>query len=151
MLRLDSPPILDIRRADVSDHTYIDAFHKIFPMAPALLLSALTAWILVDLYFSGLQEQMRPVERDWAQAAASNESLHRIPDKAREMLGIGLPDTTSIQLNEYMLSKRASALHVSISVVGQRLIEALRGSWDEDIWRSLRVLVEVIETGPQPS
>ncbi|KIV81218.1 hypothetical protein PV11_08645 [Exophiala sideris] len=150
MLRLDSPSIIDIRRADVSDHTYIDAFHKIFPMAPALLLSALTAWILVDIYFSKLKEQMRPMERHWAQLAASNESLHQIPDKAREMLGIGLPDTTSIQLNEYMLSKRASVLRVSISVVGQRLIEALRGAWDEDIWRSLKVLVEVIETSPQP-
>lgn len=90
------------------------------------------------------------MERCWAQAAASNESLHRIPDKAREMLGIGLPDTTSIQLNEYILSKRASAMQASISVIGQRLIEALRDSWDDDIWRSLKVLVEVIETSPQP-
>ncbi|KAI1623885.1 hypothetical protein EDD37DRAFT_610089 [Exophiala viscosa] len=86
MLRLDSPPILDIRRAGVSDRTYIDAFHKIFPMAPALLLSALTAWILVDIYFSDLKDQMRPMERDRARTEALNEGLHRIPDKAREML-----------------------------------------------------------------
>ncbi len=85
-----------------------------------------------------------------AQAAASNEGLYRIPDKVREVLGVGLPDAASIRLNEYALRKRAMAGQASIGVIGQRLVEALRGSWDEDIWRSLKVLVEVIESSPHP-
>lgn len=151
MLRLDSSAVLEIRCPHVADKTYIQALQKVFPAAPSLLLSALTACIIVDLYLSRLKDHhSEPMERYWAQAAASNESLHRIPHKAREMLGIGLPDSTSIRLNEYALKRRASAIHASVEVVGQKLIEALRGSWDDDIWRSLKVLVEVIEARPQP-
>jgi hypothetical protein len=150
MLQLDSPAVLELRNPQVSDQTYIDVFQQIFPAAASVVISALTAWIVVDLYFSRLKDQPVPIERYWAQAAASNENLHRIPDKAREMLGIGLPDAASIQLNEYALRRRASAIQASVGVIGQRLVEALRGSWDEDIWRSLRVLVEVIERSPQP-
>ncbi|KAK5232145.1 hypothetical protein LTR47_006674 [Exophiala xenobiotica] len=150
MLRLDSVPILEIRSPQVADQIYIDALQRIFPTAPTLLLSALTAWILVDAYFTRLEEQFTPMERYWAHAAESNESLYRIPDKARVMLGIGIPDARSIRLNEYGLRMRAAAIHASIGVIGKRLIEALRGLWDDDIWRSLKVLVEVIEASPQP-
>ncbi|KIW74035.1 hypothetical protein PV04_02103 [Phialophora macrospora] len=150
MLQLDSPTVLELRNPQIADQTYIEVFQRIFPAAASVVISALTAWIFVDLYFSRLKDQPVPMERYWAQAAASNENLHRIPDKAREMLGIGLPDAASIQLNEYALRRRALAIHASVGVIGQRLVEALRGSWDEDIWRSLRVLVEVIERNPQP-
>jgi len=150
MLRLDSASVLELRSPQVAEQTYVEAIQKIFPTAPTLLISALIAWILVDIYFSQLQDQPVPMELSWTHAAASNESLYRIPDKAREMLGIGLPDATSIQLNEYALRKRAAAIHASIGAIGHRLIEALRGSWDDDIWRSLRVLVEVIEASPRP-
>ncbi|KIW25166.1 uncharacterized protein PV07_10827 [Cladophialophora immunda] len=145
MLCLDSPAVVELRNPQISNATYIEALCRIFPSASPPLISAITAWVIVDLHFSRLKDQIVPIERYWAQAAASNESLHRIPEKAREMLGIGLPDETSIRLNEYALRKRAMAMQAGIGVIGQRLIEGLRGSWDEDIWRSLKVLVEVIE------
>ncbi|EXJ63672.1 hypothetical protein A1O7_00007 [Cladophialophora yegresii CBS 114405] len=149
MLQLDSPAVLELRNPQISDRTYTMALQRVFPAAAPVLISALTAWIIVDLYFSRLRDQPLPMERYLGQAAAPQESLHRIPNKAREMLGIGLPDAASIYLNDYALRRRASAIEASIRVVGQRLVEALRGSWDEDIWRSLRVLVEVIECSPQ--
>ncbi len=150
MLRLDSVPILDIRCPHVADKTYIDALQKIFPTAPPLLLSALTAWILVDAYFARLEEQSTPMERYWTRPAECDETPYRIPDKARVMLGIDLPDTRPIRLDEYALRMRAAAIHASIGVIGKWLIEALRGLWDDDIWRSLKVLVEVIEASPPP-
>ncbi|OCT55124.1 hypothetical protein CLCR_00010 [Cladophialophora carrionii] len=150
MLQLDSPAVLELRNPQISDQTYIKALQRVFPAAAAVLISALTAWIIVDLYFSRLKAQPVPMQRYLAQAAAPQESLHRIPNKAREMLGIDLPDAASIHLNEYALRRRALAIQASVGVVGQRLVEALRGSWDEDIWRSLRVLVEVIECSAQP-
>jgi len=149
MHRLDSPVVLELRSPHLVDQTYIDPIQKIFPQAPFLLLSALVAWILVDIYLSRLTAQPPPTERCWDHAAASNESLHRIPEKAREMLGIGLPDAPSIRLNEYALRRRAAAIHARTGEIGQRLVEALRGSWDDDIWRSLKVLIEVIEASPR--
>ncbi|OAP58148.1 hypothetical protein AYL99_07238 [Fonsecaea erecta] len=148
MLCLDSPAVMELRNPHISDSTYIETLRRIFPAASSLLISAITAWVIVDLQFSRLKDQIVPMERYWAQAAASNESLHRIPEKAREMLGIGFPEETSLRLNEYALRKRVMAMQAGIGVIGQRLIEGLRGSWDEDIWRSLKVLVEVIEASP---
>lgn len=150
MLQLDSSLLAELRNPQVSAHIYIDALQRIFPSVPSVLASALTAWIIVDLYFARLKTLPVPMERYMAQAAASNEGLYRIPDKVREVLGVGLPDAASIRLNEYALRKRAMAGQASIGVIGQRLVEALRGSWDEDIWRSLKVLVEVIESSPHP-
>jgi len=150
MLQLDSPALLELRNPQVSAQTYIEALQQIFPCAPSPLVSAMTAWIIIDLYLSRLKTQPVSIERYMTQAAASNESLHRIPDKAREMLGIGIPDATSMRLNEYSLRRKVMAVQTSIGGIGRRLVEALRGSWDEDIWRSLRVLVEVIESSPQP-
>ncbi|KAH0830998.1 hypothetical protein FOPE_02027 [Fonsecaea pedrosoi] len=148
MLCLESSVVMELRNPQISNTVYLEALGRIFPSASLLLISAITAWVIVDLHFSRLKGQVVPMERYWAQAAASNESLHRIPDKAREMLGIGLPDESSIKLNEYALRKRAIAMQAGIGIIGQRLIEGLRGSWDEDIWRSLKVLVEVIEASP---
>lgn len=154
MLRLNSPAVLELRCPHVPDETYLQALQKIFPAAPSLLISALTAWIIVDLYFSNLTEYPAPSEQYWSGsgAAVCDDSPHQIqiPDKARDLLGIGLPDATSTRLNEHALRKRATAALASISVIGKTLIEALRGSWDEDIWRSLKVLVEVIEASPRP-
>ena len=150
LLQLDSPLVRELRNPQVSDQTYIDAFQRIFPSAPTLLISSLTAWIIVDMYFTRLKDQPLPWERYQEQVAAHEESLHRIPDKAREMLGIGRPEAEAMQLNEFALRKKAVAIHASVDVVEQRLVEALRGSWDEDVWRSLKVLVEVIESSSQP-
>ncbi|KAJ9608037.1 hypothetical protein H2200_007025 [Cladophialophora chaetospira] len=149
MLRLDSPAIVELRNPQISAQMYIETLQQIFPDAPSPLLSAMTAWIIVDLYFSRFKAQPLSVERYTEQAAASNDSLYRIPDKAREMLGIGIPDVASMRLNEYALRRVATTVQVSIGGIGQRLVEVLRGSWDEDIWRSLRVLVDVIESSPQ--
>lgn len=72
-----------------------------------------------------------------------------IPSKAQQMLGMNTPDVVSLRLSEHALHKRAESVSVSVAVVGQRLVEAVRGSagWDEDIWRALRVLVIVIGGG----
>ena len=146
LLQLHSPAVRELRNPQIPDQVYIEALQRIFPSAPSLLVSALTAWIMIDMYFSRLRDQPVPMERYLAQTTGSDDSLHRIPDKAREMLGIGLPDVTTIRLNECALRRRAAAAQASIGVIEQRLVETLRGTWDEDIWRSLKVLVEVIES-----
>ena len=159
ILRLDSSAIFEIRSPNIPDSTYIYALQKIFPAARELLLSALAAWILVDLYFSKIiaDAGRRPGAslarasslNSWDHltllAARSNDSLHRIPTKARDLLGIGRPDPIAERTNERALVRRAVVVSHSVGVVGQKLIEALRGAWDEDIWRALRCLVEVIE------
>jgi hypothetical protein len=151
MLQLDSPAVLDLRNPSIPDRTYLDALQRIFPMAPAVLASALAAWIIIDVHFAKLRDQAVSMETYLAaQKRLSDEGLDRIPDKAREMLGIGLPDAAMMKTTEAELRQRAMAVEASINVVGQRLVEALRGSRDEDIWRSLRVLVEVIESFPGP-
>ena len=91
----------------------------------------------------------------------SNSSLHRIPTKARDLLGITLsppphrrgqcaanPDSGPSQ-HDIALLHRAVAVQQGVSVIGQKLVEALRGptGFDEDVWRGLRVLVEVVEEG----
>ena len=152
LLQLDSPAVRELRNPQVPEQTYMEALQQIFPAAPSLLLSSLTAWMIIDMYFTRLKEQPVPgvAERLLAQMASSNDSLHRIPDKAREMLGIGLPDEATMRINEHALRRKAASIQASIAVVEQRLVEALRGSWDEDVWRSLKVLVEVIESSPRP-
>jgi hypothetical protein len=90
------------------------------------------------------QQQYRHHHEHYEQSQQTHERT--IPSKAQEMLGIGTPDVTSIRLSELALKKRAESVGISVSVVGQRLVEAIRGSagWDEDVWRALRVLVDVI-------
>lgn len=149
-LRMDSPVILELRNPQIADHTYIEVLKRIFPSAQPHVVSSLTAWIIVDMYLCRMQGQEAPMDQCLAQAATLNDGMHQIPNKAREMLGIGFPDVTSIRMNEYALGKRANAVRASIGVIGQNLVQALRGSWDEDIWRSLRVLVEIIESTSQP-
>ena len=85
-------------------------------------------------------------------AKRSNEALNRIPDKARATLGIHLPHKTEIQDLEYALRTRAQPVQVGIGVCGRKLVEALtggavrQGEAMEVLWRSLRVLVESIES-----
>jgi len=82
-----------------------------------------------------------------------NESLPFIPDKARAMLGIGIADGSSAEVGgpkDYALRRRLRTVHPGVFGVAQKLLEALRGEWDEDIWHSLKVLVEVVETSPKP-
>jgi hypothetical protein len=91
----------------------------------------------------------------------SNSSLHRIPTKARDLLGITLSppshrqprrpgnSPSSLSQHDTALLHRTIAVQQSVAVIGQKLVETLRGGlgFDEDIWRSLRVLVEVVEEG----
>ena len=121
-LRLDSAPILSIRSSHVCDQTYIDILRKIFPLASTPFLSTLTAWLLVDIYFTRIWEQSPPLEQLCGYAVGSDESLCRIPDKAREMLGIGLRGAAQIRPDGYALRKRARAIHADIGVIGQQLI-----------------------------
>jgi hypothetical protein len=146
LLQLDSAVVRELRNAQVSDQTYIEILQRIFPSAPSLLVSGLTAWIIIDIYFTRMKDWSTLSVQSLAFVELSNDGLHRIPDKAREMLGIDPPSSMLIRLNEFALRKRAEAIQASIGVVEQRLVEALRGTWDEDIWRSLKVLVEVIES-----
>ena len=111
-----------------------------------MLLSALAAWLIVDLSLLRLDlDTLEP--RNLDMAAMSNDGLHQVPVKARKVLGIKLPEATEMQAYEQVLRNRARLVVMSVGAIGQRLMEALRGSWDEDLWRSLRVLVEVIEAG----
>ena len=91
----------------------------------------------------------------------SNSPLHRIPTKARDLLGITLSPPphrrgqcaantgSDPSQHDTTLLHRTIAVQQSASVIGQRLVEALRGTsgFDEDVWRGLRVLVEVVEEG----
>jgi hypothetical protein len=113
-----------------------------------------------------------------------NSSLHRIPTKARDLLGIAQSphsgsfsdlssgdarshqepsprSTSSIRRKplpypsqpqnsgKENLLRRTIATQASVSVIAKKIVETLRGSsgFDDDIWRILRVLVEVVEEG----
>jgi hypothetical protein len=146
VLQLDSPAILELRHSNIADEIHILRLRKVFPHAATLLLSALAAWLIVDLSLLRLDlDTLEP--RNMDMAAASNDGLHQIPVKACKVLGIRLPEATEIQAYEQVLRNRARLVVMSVGAIGQRLMKALRGSWDEDLWRSLRVLVEVIEAG----
>lgn len=150
MLRLDSSSVLEIRFPEVPDQTYIDTLGKIFPTAPNMLLSSLVAWILLDIYFTQLEDASESSLWRGTGEVYPHGNMHRIPAKARAMLGLDHTEVQPVCLTVHSLANRARAVHAGMGVVSRRLIEALRGSWDEDIWRSLKVLVEVIESGRQP-
>ncbi|KAK6371374.1 hypothetical protein LTS17_009105 [Exophiala oligosperma] len=157
--RLDSSSVLEVRSPDVADQTYIDTLGKIFPTAPDTLLSSLVAWILFDIYFTQLEDasEQPGVHGGGGREEVvvhhnmnGNTNIQRIPAKARAMLG--LDDQTgdsipSVCSTVHGLGSRARTVHTGMGIVSRRLMGALRGSWDEDIWRSLKVLVEVIESG----
>lgn len=130
-IRLDSEAIRALRKSTHTDENHISCLQKIFP-APLPLLSALAAWLIVDLYLIQL-------DLEWQH---SPELRRNIPQKARAMLGIPM---SYLDPEDDLLRRRAQMIHVSVGVIGQRLLEAIRGSWDEDLWTSLRVLTDVIE------
>lgn len=164
-LHLDSPSILAIRASNISAATYLAALQRIFPAASSFQLSAIAAWIIVDVYFSRAlasktelelqsQSSQAPSHQHLvALASKSNESLARIPTKARDLLGISSPQLNlgMLACNERQLLKRVHMVMPSVYVVNQKLMESIRGQtgtgggFDEDVWRSLRVLIEVIE------
>lgn len=206
ILRLDSGALAPIRNSQITDSTYTEALGKIFPHARPILLSALAAWLIIDMWFEKtilaspeaarnapltsydvLQSNhgidfwnagsspggyhysdgesssnattpstnSEPGEFDhfaaWDAAEHSNSALKRIPTKARSLLGIShasLLDEGMLRTREAALIRRMRVVRPSANIVGQRLVIALRGEWDEDVWRCLRVMVEVIEGSP---
>ncbi|ETN38101.1 uncharacterized protein HMPREF1541_07725 [Cyphellophora europaea CBS 101466] len=195
IVRLDSPSIRAIRAPHIPDKTLIDPLVKIFPHAPILLLSALAAWLIIDIWSENaiitspscgrdaelttedvLQSQpavdiwpaaykiSSPLPPSLAQVAPSPEvqaylayawdatsPMRQIPNKARSLLGIS--DTAVLnegllKAHEAGLIRRLRVIRPSIGVIGQKLLVALRGSWDEDLWKCLKVMVEVIEESP---
>ena len=154
MLYLHSPAILQLRSPDSLDEKHIDALRYIFPSTDARTLSAIAALVIVDMYLStldygdDLEDPLSPSIREtkcWRVAAESNECLYSIPTKARETLGIQLPDATQGQTNERALRRKAENVAICVGVQGQKLLGAICGRWDEVMWRMLRVIVELVE------
>jgi hypothetical protein len=143
MLSSNAFPVSSVKRSDVGNGRHIEALQRIFPLGSKRVLDSLTAWIMIDLFLSRLKQQ--PTSE--LCRSLSTISITSIPNKAREMLGIGLPDANSTKHASDALRRRIDLLAMSVGVIGQRLVASLRGSWDEDIWRSLKVLVEVIDGG----
>ncbi|KIW16498.1 hypothetical protein PV08_06553 [Exophiala spinifera] len=170
MLQLGSPSVLAVRSPNVADQIYIGTLGKIFPTAPAILLSSLAAWILIDVYFTHFEVVASETSGHGYGCPGGAVHLHshshshlpgnldRIPTKARAMLGLDYNRSNSevqsassssscLTVPAESMRNMARAVHDGMCIVSQRLIESLRGCWDEDIWRSLKVLVEVIESG----
>jgi hypothetical protein len=199
MLCLDSPFVCAIRAPHIPDTTYLQIFQKIFPHAPLPSLSALAAWLIVDVWFEQailssacarkdedltaedvLQSQHAidfwtlphqpspPTTPDLVHGLPSpevdsyvsyawdvNSPLRRIPMKARCLLGITestLLNESLLRAHEAALVRRMRVILPSINIIAQKLMVALRGQWDQQVWNCLRVMVEVIEESPsQPT
>jgi hypothetical protein len=155
MLRLDSDAILALRNPHSQDDILIDALQRIFPQTASLLLSALAAHLLLDSYCSNLKEMSTPFSntpcrhpkrKNGRLAAGPTGCLHDIPTKARETLGIRLPNVTALQDRERALRRRAEIVDVCVGVQSQKILEAICGRFDEVVWRALKVVVTTLES-----
>lgn len=86
----------------------------------------------------------------WDICARSNESLHHVPRKARRTLGIKSADADmGVQIDCVgqwkALRARAEVVKVSVGVVAQRLMEAVRGGWVVELWSAVAVCVALVE------
>ncbi len=154
MLRLDSPSILTLRNPDSLDELTIDALRRVFPQTATLLLSALAALLVLDLYLSSLGDtrvligeicSTHPQEKYWSLPVKTNDCLHDIPTKARATLDIHVPNATRVQVHGKALRRRAETVAVCVRVLGQKLLEAICGRYDEILWRTLKILVDTLE------
>jgi hypothetical protein len=227
-----------LRNPHILDQTYTDALGKIFPRGRPVLLSALAAWLIIDLWFEknidaapkevrdeqlSAEDVLRsklgegfwydggrepcqdfgdegdspeshgstphtgssaspntvlpalPTPRTlhfnafssgsasdlaWSRALHLNSPLKRIPTKARSLLGISHSTTqhspfqdeaflraqaNSLRKEEASLTKKLIMVRPAANVITQKLVVALRGEWDEDVWMCLRVMVGVVE------
>jgi hypothetical protein len=155
MLRLDSDAILALRNPHSRDDILIDALQRIFPQTASLLLSALAALLLLDSYCTNLKEMSmsfsntpcrHPKRKNGRLAARPTGCLHDIPTKARETLGIRLPNVTALQDREHALRRRAEIVDVCVGVQSQKILEAICGRFDEVVWRALKVVVTTLES-----
>jgi hypothetical protein len=149
LLHLDSPMVRQLRNTGVKSHDYVAPLQKIFPAASPLLLSPLAAWCLVDAYLSSVErKEMEGVGlQQYQYQDVSNESLHQIPAKARRMLGIRSPEQAGREAMERGLRQRARFMRISVGVIAQRLMEAVRGGWVEELWGACGVLVNMVDMG----
>ncbi|RMZ91389.1 hypothetical protein DV736_g1370, partial [Chaetothyriales sp. CBS 134916] len=169
LLVLTSPTVCALRSLLISDLTYIETLNKIFPEAQEIALSALAAWLIIDLYlarviksgtgsqltqFAGTsalglgRDKSHPHDEPATLFATrdSRESFHTIPAKARSILGIDNVNPLADQAHETELVQRAVIISKCVDGVARALMEVCRGgSWDEDVWKSLRCLVELME------
>ncbi|RMZ75575.1 hypothetical protein DV737_g5249, partial [Chaetothyriales sp. CBS 132003] len=171
LLVLTSPTICALRSLLIPDSAYIQTLGKIFPEAQEIALSALAAWLILDLYLArviksgdcasgqltqsprtsapSLRRDSHPLHDQPAATFAarhSGESLHTIPAKARSLLGIDTTATLADKAHEIELVERAVMMSENVDAVARTLMEVCRGgSWDEDVWKSLRCLVELME------
>ncbi|KPI44366.1 uncharacterized protein AB675_8415 [Cyphellophora attinorum] len=238
ILRLDSAILSPLRNPHILDQTYTEALGKIFPRGRPVLLSALAAWLIIDLWFeknidaapkevrdeqlsaedvlrsrlgegfwndggrepyhtlddADMSPQLHessphtgssaspntvlpalPTPRTlhfnafsstsasdlaWSRALHLNSPLKRIPTKARSLLGISHSTTqhgpfqdaqflraqeASLRKQEADLTKKLRMVRPAANVLTQKLVVALRGEWDEDVWMCLRVMVGVVE------
>jgi hypothetical protein len=139
--------VRQLRNTAVPSHGYVAPLQKIFPAARPLLLSALAAWCLVDAYLTSVErEEMKRLGVQLYQDT-NNESLHQIPAKARRMLGIRSPEQHGREAMENGLSQRARFVRISVEVIAQRVMEAVRGGWVEELWGACGVLVSMVDRG----
>ena len=154
MLRLDSPSIRVLRNSNSSDESTIDALRQVFPQTRTLLLSALAALLILDVYVSSIESMQgligeprpdHPNGKYWQLAAKSNECFHDIPTKARATLVIHMPSVAKAQVHERALRRRAETVAVCVRVQGQKLLDAICGGHNDLLWRTLKVLVDTLE------
>ena len=156
MLRLDSTSIINIRNQESLDEMHIEALRRIFPHTSPLLLSALAALLIVDLHLSNELHPAPSVLGLKLNEACNSSSRHRsmsdeclldIPMKARATLGIHLPNVAEVRMQERALRKRAETVSICVAVQGQKMMEVLCGRFDDTLWKTLKVLVDLIEHG----
>lgn len=152
LLHLDAPLICQLRDTRIPAHAYVAPLQRIFPTASPLLLSALAAWWCVERYLGEvLSREEDSTEMQYRDICArSNESLHHIPRKARRTLGIRSVDVDmGMQMDcagqWKVLRARAEVVKVSVGVVAQRLMEAVKGGWVVELWRAVGVCVALVE------
>lgn len=74
------------------------------------------------------------------------EEVRRIPRKARRMLGIGRSTTTREgEVRDIAKGKRIKVVRISVGVIAQRLMEAVKGGWVVELWAAVGVCVELVE------
>ena len=155
LLRLDSPVIINIRTPHSLDESHIAALQRVLPETAIPLLSSLSALLIADSYLSKITNDantntsLKPscpglVDRR-CRTLGDMSQLSDTPPKAKALLGIRLPDLTPMQVQQRTLVRNAYFIRIGVGVMGRKMMETICGRCDEFLWRTLRVLVEVVE------